>query len=125
MASPVEDSARINDHARRVHFTSDHALGFNLHAASGKYHTVKSAGDDNAIAFNLSFDSSPFAQDNGLLGYDVSLDLAIDSKRPFELERALERHSSVDETGPLFAAAIIRGSGPLPSHDNPHPTLLL
>ena len=107
MASPVEDSAWINDHARRVHFTCDHALGFNLHAASGKYHTVESAGDDDAIAFNLSLDSSAFTQDNRLLGYDVSLDLAIDSKRPFELERALERHSSVDETGPLFTAAIL------------------
>jgi len=83
MASPVEDSAWINDHARRVHFTCDHALGFNLYATSGKYHAIKSAGDDDAIAFNLSLDSSAFTQDNGLLGYDISLDLAIDAERPF------------------------------------------
>ena len=107
MASPIEDSAGINDHARRMHFAGDHALGFNLHAASGKYHTVKSAGDDDAVAFNLSFDSSPFTQDNGLLGYDVSLDLAIDAERPFQLKRALKRHSLVDETCPLFTAAIL------------------
>ncbi len=81
MASPVEDSAGINDHARRMHFASDHALGFNLHATSGKYDAIKSAGDDHAIAFNLSFYSSPFTQDDGLLGYDVSLDLAIDAER--------------------------------------------
>ena len=83
MASPVEDSAGINDHARRMHFASDHTLGFNLHAASGKYHTIKSASDDDSIAFDLSFYSSAFTQDNGLLGYDVSLDLAIDAERPF------------------------------------------
>ena len=125
MASPVEDSAGINDHARRMHFASDHALGFNLDATSGKNHAIKSAGDDDAIAFNLSFDSSPFTQDDGLLGNDVSLDLSIDTEGSFQLKRALERHPSVDETRPLFTAAILRSSGPLPSHDNPHPTLLL
>ena len=83
MASPVEDSARINDHARRVHFASDHALGFNLHATLGKYHAIKPAGDDDAIAFNLTFDSGAFAQDDGLLGYDISLDPSIDAERSF------------------------------------------
>lgn len=107
MASPVEDSARINDHARRMHFASDHTLGFNLHATLGKYHAIKSAGDDDAIAFNLSFDSSAFTQDDGLLGYDISLDPTIDAERSFQLKRTLERHALVDETRPLFTAAIL------------------
>ena len=83
MASPVEDSARINYHARRMNFASDHTLGFNLHATLGKYHAIKSAGDDHAIAFNLAFDSSAFTKDDGLFGYDVSLDPSIDAEGSF------------------------------------------
>ena len=125
MASSVEDSSGINDHARGMHFARDHALGFNLDATFGKNHAIEPAGDYDAIAFDLTFDSSPFTQDDGLLGNDISLDPSIYTKGSFQLKGALERHSSVDETRPLFTAAILRSSGPLPSHDNPHPTLLL
>jgi len=83
MASPVEDSTGINDHARRMHFASDDALGLNLHTTFGKYHAIKSAGDDHAIAFNLAFDSSAFTKDDGLFGYDVSLDPSIDAEGSF------------------------------------------
>src|ERR1700730_8598 len=119
MAAPVKNPARIDYHARRVHFARDHALGLDLHTASGKNHAVKSSGDHHAIAFDLAFHLGALSEDHRLLRDDIALDVSVDAKRAFELQRALKCHTLIDESSPLFFAAIFRCAGPLPSHDNP------
>ena len=90
MTAPIEDASGINDHTRRMHLASDDALGLNLHAALRKNHAVKAAGDDDAVAFDLSLDAGTFAEHHSLLRDDVALHLAVNAERPFELERALQ-----------------------------------
>ena len=106
MAAPVENSPRINHHARRVHFAGDHALGLNLDTALGKNDSVEAAGDYDAVAFDLSFDLGTFSEDHGLLGNNISPDVAVDAEGSFELKGTFERHTLVNETSPLFAGAI-------------------
>jgi hypothetical protein len=106
VAAAIEDSARVNDHTGGVNFASNHALGLNLHAAFGKDHTIESAGNHYAIAFNLSLDLGAFPENYRLLGDDIALDVAVDAESSFELERTLERHALINETRPLFTDAI-------------------
>ena len=106
MAAPVENSAGINHHAWRVHFAGYHAPRLNLYPALRKYHSVKSAGDYHAIALDLSLDFGALSEYDGLLGDDISLDVAVNAKSSLKLEGAFERHSLVDETCPLFIGAI-------------------
>ena len=91
----------------RMHFAGNHTLRFDLDAALGKYHAIKSTGDDHAIAFDLSFDAGAFTKNDGLLGDDVALDVSIDAEGSLQLKRALEGHTLVNETCPLLAAAIL------------------
>ena len=106
MAAAIEDSARVNDHARGVNLPSNHALGLNLHAPFGKDHAIESAGNHDAVSFNLSLDLGAFPEDYRLLGDDIALDVAVDAKSSLELERALECHALIDEARPLFTRAI-------------------
>jgi hypothetical protein len=89
-----------------MYFAGYHAPRLNLDPALRKYNSVKSAGDDHAIAFDLSFDFGAFSEDHGLLGNNISLDVAVNAKSSFELEGAFQRHTLVDETRPLFIGAI-------------------
>lgn len=124
MAAAVENPAWIDHHARGMHFTRNHALGFDLNAALGEDHAVEAPSNHHAIAFDLAFNPRAFAQHDGLLRNDVALHVPIDAERTLELERALESHSLVNEASPLFMVASVLGSvGPLPSHHNPRSIL--
>ena len=46
VATSVENSAGIDDHARRMYFSGDDALGLNFDAALGKNYPIEAAGDD-------------------------------------------------------------------------------
>jgi hypothetical protein len=107
VATPVENSTGIDHHARRVNFSRDHALRFDLYAALRENHAVKAPGNHHAIAFDLSLDLSAFSQNNRLLGDDVALHISINAKRSLELECAFQRYALIDKSGPLFAAAIL------------------
>jgi len=116
----IEDAARIDYHARGVNFAGDNTLGFNLNAAFCKNHAVEPARDHHAVAFDLSLDFGPFAEDDRLLRDDVSFDVAVNSERPCDGKRALQGHALIDKTCPLFvASALCRCSWPLPRHHKP------
>jgi hypothetical protein len=102
VATSVENSAGIDDHARRVYFSGDDALGLNFDAALGKNYPIEAAGDDDAIAFNLSFDFGIFTEDYSLLGNDVALHVAVDAKSAGDLKSALQGHALVNKAGPFF-----------------------
>jgi len=85
MAAAIEDSAGIDHHTGGMHFSSYDTLGFDLHTALCKDYAVKAPGNDNAIAFDLPFDLSALAQDHGLFGYDIALDVSIDAEGSLEL----------------------------------------
>src|SRR5467141_302882 len=116
VAAPVEDSARIDDHARRVNLSSHHAFGLDLHASLRENHAVETAGDHHAIAFNLPFDLCAFAKDHGLFRDDVALYVAVNAERAGDRQRALEGYALVDESCPLFTCATLCRAGPLPCH---------
>ena len=120
MAAPVEDAPRVDDHAWGVHFPGNNALRFNLHAAFGENHTIEAAGNHYAVPFDLSLDFGALAQDNCLLRDDVSFYVAVNAERTGDCERALQGHTLIDETCPLFAASTLCCcAGPLPRHGNP------
>lgn len=85
MATSIEDSARINHHARRMNLARDYAFGLNFHAPLRKNNSIKSAGDDHMIPFDLPFDLSAFTEDYGLLGNDIAFDVAIDTESALDL----------------------------------------
>lgn len=107
MAATVEDAARVDHHARGVHFSSHDALGFDLHSALSKNYAVESPSNDDAIAFDLPFDFGALAQNHCLFGYDVALDVSINAEGSFKLQRAFECYALVDEASPLFTTAAI------------------
>src|SRR5258707_3570783 len=102
-----------------MNFTGDHSFGFDLHASLRKNHSIKPAGDHYAIALDLTFHFGAFAEDYGLLRDDVALHVAVNAERAFDRQRAFERYALVNESGPLFACAILCGAGPLPCHSIP------
>ena len=106
MTPSIEDPARINHHAWRVHFTCHNALRLNLYAALGKNHSVEPSGDHDAIPFDLSFDFRVFSEHYSLLGYNISLHVSVDTKRARQCQCAFERHALIDEARPLFTDAI-------------------
>src|SRR5260370_26251436 len=116
MAPAVEDSAGIDDHARRVDLSGHHSLGFDFNASLGKNHSIETARDDHTIALDLTFDLCALTQDHGLLRDDVAFHVAVNAKRAGDCERSFERHALVYESCPFFAGAILRGCGPLPCH---------
>jgi len=122
VAAPVEDPAWINDHAGRMHFPGHYALGLNLDAAPGENHPIEAAGNDHAIAFDLSFHFGAVAKDHGLLRDDVTLHIAIDAERAGDRQRSFEGYTLIDEPRSLFTActvcrvAVFIGGRPLPRH---------
>ena len=120
MAAAIEDAAGINDHAWGVNLTGNNTLGLYLHAPFGKDHTIEAPGNHHAVPFDLSLDFGAFAQDDCLLRDNVSFDVAVDAERTGDRKRALQGHTLVDETCPLFAASTLCCcTGPLPRHGNP------
>jgi hypothetical protein len=107
VATAVKDTAGINDQTGRVNFARDDTFGLNLYPAFGENNAVISAGDDHSIALDLAFHLGVLAEDQCLFGDNIALKVTIDTKRTFELQRALERHALIDKTGPLFAAAAV------------------
>lgn len=107
MAATIEDSSRINDHARGVNLSGNDAFGFNLNTPFGKDHTIEAAGNHYTVALDLSLDLRAFAQDDRLLRNDVSFDVAVNAERSCDGKRALKGHALIDETCPLFAACAL------------------
>src|SRR5215475_11766566 len=97
--------------------TRDHTLGLNLYAALRKDHTVKTTCDDNAVPFDLPFYLGILSEHNGLFGNDVALHMPVNAKRSGNCECALQRHTLVNKSCPLFADTIARRAGPLPRHE--------
>ena len=80
MAAAVEYSARFDHQTRRVNFASDDALGLNFNSALRENHSIKAAGDNYLIAFDLAFDFGTFAEDERLIAKDIAFDLSLDAK---------------------------------------------
>ena len=107
MAAAVKNSAWIDHHAGGVDFAGYDTFGLNFDAALGENHAVETAGDDYAVAFDLSFHFCALSENDRLFGDDVAFDVAVDAKRARKLQRALKRHALIDEAGPLFIRAIL------------------
>ncbi len=106
VAPAIENPTWIDDHARGVNFTRNHALGLNFNAASGEDDAIETPRDYDAIPFNLTFDFRIFPEDHGLFGDDVSLDVSIDAERSREGQRTFERYSLINKAGPFFTGSI-------------------
>src|SRR5258708_29334852 len=102
-----------------MNFTGDHTFGFELHASLRKNHSIKTAGDRYAIALDLTFHFCAFAEDYGLLRDDVALHVSVNAERALDCQRAFERYALANESGPLFASAVLCAAGPLPCHSIP------
>lgn len=85
MAAAIEDSAGIDHHTGGMHFSGHYALSLYLYSPFCKNDAVKASGNHDAIAFDLPFDFSALAQDHGLFGYDIALDVSIDAEGSLEL----------------------------------------
>ena len=107
-----------------MHFAGNYAFGFDLHSALRENYAIKTAGDDHAVAFNLSLDFCAFTEDYGLLGNDITLDVAIDAECSSNRQSSFKRNALIDKSGPLFAGAVFRCAGPLPRHFVPQNRLL-
>ena len=107
MATPIKNPAGIDYHARRVNFSGDHALGFNLHAALGKNYTVEAPGNHHTIAFNLPLDFRAVPQNHGLFRNDVAFHISIDTERSADRKRSFEGYALIDESCPLFVRCAI------------------
>lgn len=106
MATAVKNAARIDYETGRMNFASYDTLCLDLHAALGEDDAVIAPGDDHTIPFNLSFYFGVLAKNQGLLGDDVAFHVAINAERAFYCERAFKRDALVNESSPLFAAAL-------------------
>lgn len=81
MAPAVENTAWFDDQTRCVNLARHHPLGLDLNSALGKNHPIESAGDDHVIALNLALNSGRLAENQTVLGVDVSLYLAVHTER--------------------------------------------
>ena len=106
MALTIEDSTRFDDQAWRVDFSRDDAFRLDFYPAFCKDHAVKAAGDHYVIPFDLAFHFSAFAEDYGLFGNDVALNVAVNAERAFDLQRPFHGDALIDETCPVFACAV-------------------
>lgn len=89
-----------------MYFARDHSLGLNLHAPFSKDHSVIAARNDNAVPLNLSFNLGVFPENERLLRNDVPLNRSVHAERPRNLQGALESHSLVNKSSPLFAHSV-------------------
>src|SRR6478672_11860956 len=76
VATSIKNSAGIDDQAWRVNFSGDYTFGLDFDAPLGKNHAVVTAGNDHAIALDLTFDFRVLAENQSLLGDDVALHVA-------------------------------------------------
>ncbi len=106
MAATVEDSPGVDDHAGRVNFSGDDALGLDFYAAFCEDHAVKSASDDYVIPFDLAFNFGALTEDHGLFGNNVAFNVAVDTERAFDLQRPFHGDALINESGPIFACAV-------------------
>lgn len=81
MAPAVENTAWFDDQTRCVNLARHHPLGLDLNSTLGKNHPIESPGDDHVIALNLALDSGRLAENQTVLGEDVSLYLAVYTER--------------------------------------------
>ena len=116
VAATIKNSAGVDDHAGRVDFTRNDTLGLDFHAAFCEDDPIKAAGDDYVIPFDLAFDFSAFAEDYRLFGDNVSLHVAIDAERAFDLQRSFHGDALIDESCPVLACAVFRSARPSPRH---------
>src|SRR5882724_3124519 len=91
-------------------------LWLNFNAALGEDDSVVSARNHDAVPFNLPFDFGVFAEDQGLLGDDVALHVSVNAEGARHGQRAFHRDALINKSCPLFPAATLRWSRPLPSH---------
>src|ERR1700757_5082351 len=98
-----------------MNFSRDDALGLNLHSAPRKNHAVEVSRDHHPVPFDLSLNFCIFAENYGLLGNNISLNVTVDTKRSCERQGALKRYTLINESCPLFTATIFRRTRPLPS----------
>ena len=82
MTSAVENTAWFDDQTRCVNLARHYALSLDLNSALGKNHPIESAGDGHVIALNLALDSGRLAENQTVLGEDVSLYLAVYTEGP-------------------------------------------
>src|SRR6516225_463360 len=115
VATTIENSSRIDHHARRVNFAGHDALRLDLDAPFGKDHSVKAARNHHAISFDLTFDLSALSKDHRLLGDNASLDVPINPQRPIDLHASYNSHASVYESYQLHHS-VSRCCRRLPSH---------
>src|SRR5215469_1811381 len=100
-----------------MNFASDHALRLNLHAALREDDAIETAGNHNAISFDLPFDFRAVSEHHGLLRDNVAPHVSVNPERAFDRQRSFKRNALIDEASPLFASsAILCGGAPLPSH---------
>src|SRR6516164_556527 len=118
VATTIENSSRIDHHARRVNFAGHDALRLDLDAPFGKDHSVKAARNHHAISFDLTLDLSALSKDHRLLRDNVSLDVPVDAERPFDIQGSFKRYALVYESCPLLDS-VSGGCRPLPSHEVP------
>jgi len=78
VTSAVENTAWFDDQTRCVNLARHYALSLAL----GKNHPIESAGDGHVIALNLALDSGRLAENQTVLGEDVSLYLAVYTEGP-------------------------------------------
>src|SRR5215469_12570407 len=118
VAASVENSSGVNHHTGRMYFSRDDALGLNLDAAFRENHAVKAAGNDHAVSFDLTLDFCAVAENDRLLGNDISLHVAIDAERALDRQRSFETYALINESGPLFAVrtVVFPAARPLPRH---------
>jgi len=119
MAAAVEDSAWINHHAGRMNFPRHDALDLDFDAALGKDDAVEASGDHHAVALDLPLDLGTFAENYRLLGDDVALQVAVNSKRAGDGKCTFKTNALVDESCPLFTDATFCRLRPFPCHEIP------
>src|ERR1700737_492662 len=102
-----------------MHPARYYAPRLDFHSALREYHTVKSSGDDHTIALNLAFHFGVLSQNYGLLRDNISLQVAINTKRSRDRQRALDRNALIDEPGPFLTRIVLRRNRPLPCHYKP------
>src|SRR5580658_10928263 len=73
VALTVEDGARLDHQAGAVNFAGDDGVRLDFYAAAGVDYSVEAAGDDHAIAVDVSFDRGVLAEDKRVVGSDGSL----------------------------------------------------
>ena len=83
MAASIKNPARIDHHARRMHFAGDHTFSFNLNPAFGENDAIKSARDHHAVAFDLTLNLRSLAENDGLFRNNVAFHVSVNAERAF------------------------------------------